>query len=89
MASACNLVLPSSGENEEHMGGQTGEKQIELHYHLQSQKKFGRTDEARGGDDVASGYEFFKGTFGKHLLKQLKIIIFLVRSLHRRAGVGL
>jgi hypothetical protein len=50
------VVLPSSGKN-----GQTGEKQIELHYHLQSQIFFGRTDEARGGDDVAFGYESSRG----------------------------
>ena len=37
-------------------------------------KKFGRTDEPSGSDDVASGCEFFKGDFGKHIQKQLRII---------------
>ena len=53
------------------------EKHAELHYCLLSQMKFGRTDEVRGGDDVASGCEFFKGAFGKHILKLLRIITVL------------
>ena len=51
-------------------------------------KAFGRTDEARGGDDVASGCEFFKGALGEHFLKQLRIINFLARSRHHKAVGG-
>jgi hypothetical protein len=37
-------------------------------------KRFGRTDKARDGDDVASPSKFFNGAFSKHFLEQLKII---------------
>jgi hypothetical protein len=51
------------------MGGQTGEKMIEMHYFVQSEEKFGQTDKAHGGDDVASANEFFNGAFGKYFLE--------------------
>jgi hypothetical protein len=49
-------------------------------------KKFGRTDEAHGGDDVASASEFFNGAFGKQFLEQLRIIVTgLARCRHHKA----
>ena len=49
---------------------------------------FGRTGEACGDDDVASGYEFFKRAFRKNMLEQLRIITVLARSCHRKGVDG-
>jgi hypothetical protein len=51
--------------------------------------KFGQTKEARGGDGIASGCEFFKRSIGKHILKHPRIIAaLLARSRHRKAAGG-
>ena len=48
----------------------------------------GRPNDARGSDNIAYGYEFFKGAFSEHILNVLKSIVIVLTRSHRRKVAG-